>query len=256
MKITAIQLDIQWLDAPTNCQRAEQLMDAAPADTDLFVLPEMWATGFITTPTLHTAELSVMALRWMKHQAKAHNAAIAGSLPVRQWPEAEVAETPAMWRNRFCFVEPNGICHTYDKRNLFTYGGEQLTFSPGSERVIIDYQGIRFMPQVCFDLRFPETSRNVLSSPYDVLLYVANWPSSRRSAWDVLLTARAIENQAYCLGVNRTGADPQCFYNGGTAAIDPYGLPLFRFDEREQIATFCVDKECLQHLRQKFQVLK
>ncbi len=256
MKITAIQLDIQWLDAQTNCQRAEQLMDVAPADTDLFVLPEMWATGFITTPTLHTAELSVMALRWMKRQAKAHNAAIAGSLPMRQWPEAEVAETPAMWRNRFCFVEPNGICHTYDKRNLFTYGGEQLTFSPGSERVIIDYQGIRFMPQVCFDLRFPETSRNVLSSPYDVLLYVANWPSSRRSAWDVLLTARAIENQAYCLGVNRTGADPQCFYNGGTAAIDPYGLPLFRFDEREQIATFCVDKERLQHLRQKFQVLK
>lgn len=256
MKITALQLDVEWLDAATNCQRAAQLLDASAPDTDLYVLPEMWATGFVTTPTLQTDQLSALALEWMKTQARERGAAIVGSLPVRQWPKDEAAATPAMWRNRLYFVEPNGACHVYDKRNLFVYGGEQLTYSPGTERVIITYRDVRFMPQICFDLRFPETSRNCLKSPYDVLLYVANWPSSRRIAWDTLLAARAIENQAYCLGVNRTGNDPQCLYNGGTASIDPYGLPLFRFDNRQQTASFCIDTDRLQHFRQKFQVLK
>lgn len=256
MKITALQLDIQWLDVTDNCQRAEQLMDTSSPDTDLYVLPEMWATGFHTSPTLQVNELSLEAFEWMKRQAKQRDVAIVGSLPVRTWPTEDVAETPAMWRNRLLFVLPDGSYTAYDKRNLFTYGGEQLTYSPGTERVVTTYRGIRFLPQICFDLRFPETSRNRLSSPYDVILYVANWPSSRRVAWDALLQARAIENQAYTLGVNRTGIDPQCVYNGGTAAYDAYGMPLFRMDEREQAASFTVDMERLCHFRQKFQVLR
>lgn len=256
MKITAIQLNTLWLNASSNHDRATQLMDASPADTDLYVLPEMWSTGFNTTPTLQLDELSHSSLEWMKLQAKLRDAAVAGSLPVRTWPEEKVAQTPAMWRNRFFFVFPDGTFKAYDKRNLFTYGGEQLTYSPGRERVLVSYRGVRFLLQVCFDLRFPETARNSLSAPYDVLLYVANWPQSRRAAWDALLQARAIENQAYVLGVNRTGADPQCLYNGGTAAFDAYGTPLFRFDEREQTASFVLDLDRLRHFRQKFQVLR
>lgn len=256
MIITAIQLDIHWLDAVNNCERASKLMDMSAPDTDLFVLPEMWSTGFNTAPTNQLVQLSELSFEWMQRQARLRDAAVAGSLPVCLCSQDEQSGLPAMWYNRFFFVFPDGTCSVYDKRNLFTYGGEQFAYASGTERVVVSFRGVRFLPQVCFDLRFPETSRNELSSSYDVLLYVANWPKSRRVAWDALLQARAIENQAYVLGVNRTGIDSQCVYNGGTAAFDAYGACVFRLDESEQVASFSVDLDRLHHFRQKFQVLK
>lgn len=260
MNITALQLNLHWLNAELNILAAERLMNSTPG-SDLYVLPEMWATGFCTQPTDEVMQASKAALAWMKEQAAKHNAAVAGSLAVCEAMENEPsclegAVTAARWRNRFYFALPSGEVYHYDKRHLFAYGGEHRFYVPGTEREVVPYKGVRFLLQTCFDLRFPETGRNLLSAPYDVVLYAASWPASRQNAWNALLTARAIENQAYCLGVNRTGSDPQCAYNGGSAATDAYGHQLFCLNNEEQTGTFSVDLDSLHHLREKFPVLQ
>jgi len=254
MKITLLQTDIQWLDTAQNIERATQLLDQAKG-SDLYVLPEMWATGFNTSPSYEMIAQGEEALAWMHKQAKRRNCAVAGTLAVRNWSEEEVPQHTALWRNRFFFVTPDGE-HFYDKRNLFFYGGEDLTYTAGTERKIVTWRGVRFMLQTCFDLRFPETARNHLATAYDILLYVANWPASRRNAWESLLVARAIENQAFCIGVNRTGSDPQCVYHGGSLAVDAYGHTQLQLGEREQAATVEVDLEKQRAFREKFHVLR
>lgn len=265
MKITLLQTDIVWLDTTANMRCAAQLMDAAP-DSDLYVLPEMWATGFCTEPgAAWPDETAVLA--WMRRQAAARDCAVAGTVAVRVEGEAAHGAMRGavcginLRRNRFCFVRPDGSTDRYDKRNLFVYGGENRTFAPGTERVIAEWRGVRFMLQVCFDLRFPETARNVLPAPYDVLLYAANWPASRRTAWDALLPARAVENQAFVVGVNRTGTDrpsaaDAIVYDGGSAAYDACGRCLARLDARPQAVTVDIDVEALHRFRTGFPVLR
>lgn len=265
MKITLLQTDMAWFDPMANMRCAAQLMDAAP-DSDLYVLPEMWATGFCTEPgAAWPDETAVLA--WMRRQAAARDCAVAGTVAVRVEGEAAhgamrgAAGGINLRRNRFCFVRPDGSTDRYDKRNLFVYGGENRTFAPGTERVIAEWRGVRFMLQVCFDLRFPETARNVLSAPYDVLLYAANWPASRRTAWDALLPARAVENQAFVVGVNRTGTDrlsaaDSIVYDGGSAAYDACGRCLARLDARPQAVTVDIDVEALHRFRTGFPVLR
>lgn len=255
MDIALLQLNCQWMDAEANIDQASKLM-AQAGHADLYILPEMWATGFCTSPTLSTDAESAAALQWMQTAAKETGAAIAGSLAIREWPHSETANTPALWKNRLYFVHPDGKTEYYDKQNLFTYGGEQLTYTPGRKRVIVEHQGMRFMLQTCFDLRFPESARNRASAPYDALIYVANWPEPRRLAWDCLLQARAIENQALCIGVNRTGTDPQCIYNGGSAAFDAYGNLLAQADEAEQAMLIQANWASQKQLRSKFRVLR
>lgn len=258
MKITLLQTDIAWLDATANMQRAERLMNTGPG-ADLYVLPEMWATGFCTEPGAAWPDEAAV-LSWMKRQATARQCAVAGTVAV-----TEPADGPNgvnhKRRNRFYFVRPDGTMDYYDKRNLFGYGGENRTFASGCKRVVTEWKGVRFMLQVCFDLRFPETARNAQPAPYDVLLYAASWPASRRSAWDVLLPARAVENQAYVIGVNRTGTDRPdteraIAYDGGSAAYDAYGRCMARLDAREQAATVDIDLEALRRFRAKFPVLR
>ncbi len=263
MRITLLQTDIRWHDMSANTAEAARLIDTAPG-SDLYLLPEMWATGFDTEPSYDLIAVADKALDWMRAEARQRDAAVAGSVAVRVYPEPttpaapddEAADKAALWRNRFYFVTPEGEVTYYDKRNLFVYGGEQLTYSPGRERVIVTWRGVRFMLQTCFDLRFPETARNGLADCYDVLLYVANWPASRRTAWDTLLTARAIENQACCIGVNRTGSAPHCLYDGGSRAVDAYGRPLAVLDNRPQAVTVTPDLERQRAFREKFSVLR
>lgn len=265
MKITLLQTDMAWFDPMANMRCAAQLMDAAP-DSDLYVLPEMWATGYCTEPgAAWPDETAVLA--WMRRQAAARDCAVAGTVAVRVEGDAAhgamrgAAGGINFRRNRFCFVRPDGSTDRYDKRNLFVYGGENRTFAPGTERVIAEWRGVRFMLQVCFDLRFPETARNFLSAPYDVLLYAANWPASRRTAWDALLPARAVENQAFVVGVNRTGTDrpsaaDAIVYDGGSAAYDACGRCLARLDARPQAVTVDIDVEALHRFRTGFPVLR
>lgn len=213
----------------------------------LIVLPEMFSTGFITMPA-GEAESDGASLGWMKAIAKKYGCAVAGSV---------ATEDGGLFYNRFYFVKPDGTFVKYDKRHLFSFAGEDRRFTAGSEKVITEYNGVRFFLQICYDLRFPCFSRNILPNPYDAVIYVASWPSPRIGAWDTLLKARAIENQCYAIGVNRVGKDPSCQYNGHSSIVDPYGNASASCAEGvEEIVSADLDLDSLQAFRDKFPVLE
>ena len=244
MRITILQRDIEWATPEVNRQRADEAIDRNP-HSDVYVLPEMFSTGFCTSPEGIAESVDSPTLHWMKAKAVQTNAAIAGSVAVKDGDR---------FYNRLYFVRPDGNVTYYDKKHLFTYGGEHLRFTAGEERVVVEFRGVRFLLEVCYDLRFPVWSRN--RGDYDMILYVASWPTPRVEAWSALLVARAIENQCYVAGVNRVGADPSCEYCGGSVIIDPYGKCIASCaDWQECEATADVDMESLRAFREKFPVL-
>ena len=242
MKISLIQMNLAWCNTMENLRRAEEFVKSN-LGADVYVLPEMFTTGFCMQPE-HIAEpMEGPTLQWMRRVAAEANAAIVGSV-------ATIAPEGG-YKNRMYFVEPDGRVTHYDKRHLFSYSGEDKHYEAGKERVIVEFRGVRFFLQVCYDLRFPVFGRNC--DDYDVALYVANWPDKRRMAWDILLRARAIENQAVVIGVNRVGTDPMCNYDGGTAAIDFFGFVAARCDDHaEQVITYEVKMDEMRHYRDKF----
>ncbi|MGN1375425.1 MAG: nitrilase-related carbon-nitrogen hydrolase [Prevotella sp.] len=244
MKVTILQTDIRWGNTAYNIEAAKRLVGQVE-DADIIVLPEMWATGFMTDPT--AVPDCNMAYEWMRETAITRCCAIIGSLPI--------CDREGKYRNRNYFIKPDGNLYYYDKRHLFGYGGEDRHYVAGSERVIAEYKGIRFLLQTCYDLRFPVWTRN--NEDYDVIIYVANWPESRQNAWQILTRARAIENQCYVIAANRTGNDPYCKYRGCSAIIDPKGKTIMQDkDHTQQCFTADIDLERLVHFREKFPVLK
>lgn len=244
MKVTLLQRDIVWANPHENTKRIDQTLQGV-GETDLIVLPEMFSTGFVTEPEGLAETNPPVSLEWMKATARNHDCAVAGSIAV---------EDGGHFYNRFYFVRPDGSADHYDKRHLFTYGGEQRHFTPGRQRVVVNWRGVRILLQVCYDLRFPTFSRN--QSDYDLALYVASWPTSRLHAWSTLLHARAIENQCFVAGVDRTGDDPACSYSGGTMLIDPYGNTLAEAEyNREDVISADIDMEALRDFRERFPVL-
>lgn len=245
MKIVIFQRDIEFGPvSEDNCLMASRAIGHY-TKADLYVLPEMFSTGFCTRPE-GIAEEDNYSLDWMLTQANTMGGAIAGSVAVKE---------NGKFYNRFYFVTPDGQVTYYDKKHLFTYGGEHLHFTPGTERVVVEWRGVRILLQVCYDLRFPVWSRN--RGDYDMILYVASWPTPRIEAWKALLTARAIENQCYVVGVNRVGTDPNCEYCGGSVIIDPYGRTIAACeDNKECEAVATIDMQALQAFREKFPVLK
>ena len=245
MKVTILQRNIEWANPVLNVQRAEEAIDRN-AGADLYVLPEMFSTGFCTQPESIAESCDSDTLKWMKLKAAEIDAAIAGSVAVEQ---------EGKYYNRFYFVKPDGSVTYYDKKHLFTYGGEHLRFTAGDERVVVEWRGVRILLEVCYDLRFPIWARN--RGDYDMILYVASWPTPRVAAWSSLLVARAIENQCYVAGINRVGTDPACEYCGGSVIIDPYGRTIASCaDNTECEATAEVDMVALEAFREKFPVLK
>ena len=244
MKIALLQSDIEWA-MPCRNRFGAEAMIASALGCDLYVLPEMFSTGFCTSPEGVAEPEPCDSLKWMKDSAEMFSAAIAGSVAV---------EENGRFFNRFYFVTPDGNAVHYDKRHLFTYGGEHLKFTAGKERKIVEYKGVRILLQVCYDLRFPVWSRN--RGDYDMALYVASWPETRADAWRQLLKARAIENQCFVAGVNRIGTDPSNSYCGGTMLIDPYGKVIAECaDGMESVAVAEISMEELAAFRQKFPVL-
>ncbi|MCQ4035697.1 amidohydrolase [Kaistella montana] len=193
LKVSGLNLDITWKDKASNFHKISNLL--SNESSDVFLLPEMFSTGFYMNAE-ETADRNEETLNWMKNFAQTTNTAVCGS--------AAVYENGKFY-NRFYFVEPNGNYHQYDKRHLFSFSGEDKTYSPGKEKVIVNYKGWRILLQVCYDLRFPVFARN--NDDYDAILYVANWPEPRIEAWKSLLKARAIENLSYVFGLNRIGTD-------------------------------------------------
>lgn len=245
MIITALQTDIVWGKPKENAALMEAAIEANKG-SDLYVLPEMWSTGFATQPN-GIAEKDEASLCWMKRMAENTGAAIAGSIATDLGG--------GDFRNRLYFVKPTGEVAYYDKHHLFTYGHEDESYTAGKKRTVVEWKGVRFVLLVCYDLRFPVWSRS--KEDYDAMIYVASWPKSRQDAWSTLLRARAIENQSYVIGVNRVGDDPQCHYAGGTAIIDAYGHTLKECKpEKQQAITAEIDMETLEAFRQKFPVLK
>ncbi len=247
MTITILQTDIAWADPERNISQAEELMRQAAA-SDLYVLPEMWATGFCVEPAdIAKTEEESDALTWMKHTAQQRQCAVSGSLPI--------IDADGTFRNRHFFVTPGNVTR-YDKRHLFSYGHEDKHYKAGQSAVIAEWKGWRILLQTCYDLRFPVFSRYGNMGEYDAIIYVANWPATRQTAWDTLLRARAIENQCFVIGANRVGSDPSCSYNGGSMVIDPLGRPIVESPEGIQAslaATISIEK--LQQMRQRFRVL-
>ncbi len=247
LTIALLQTDIVLTSAEENIDRVTHIMNQRP-EADLYVLPEMWGTGFNPHPDKHEHEKAARALAWMKEEAAGRHCAMAGSLPVFD-------ETDESWRNRFYFVTPDDVFH-YDKRHLFAPGGEAENYTAGTNRTVITWRGWHILLQVCYDLRFPVFSRN--RNEYDLALYVANWPASRQEVWSVLLRARAIENQCYVAGVNRVGSDMfGTDYTGGTELVDAKGNVAVAMAETDHEGAVCaqLDLDVLRRFRQKFPVL-
>ena len=236
MKICLLEMDLAWASPENNIAEVQRLIASQPS-ADLYVLPEMWATGFIVEPQSYIDdEAASLALQWMKSTACERKCAISGSLAI------ELSEDNS-YRNRHYFVTPDNVTF-YDKHHLFTHGGENRHYVAGESAVIASWKGVRFLLQTCYDLRFPVFSRWGRAGEYDAIIYVANWPASRQLAWDTLIRARAIENQCYVVAVNRKGSDPFTDYEGGSCLIDPTGKVV---DE--------ISMERLHKLRSHFQVL-
>lgn len=240
-KVACCQFDMAWESVADNLRRAEVFV--ALTEADLVVLPEMFATGFGADPerAAQTAEGSVV--EWMRKMSQRYGHVLAGSVIVR---------TERGFANRLLFVRPDGSVEWYDKRHLFSLGGEDERFVAGDSRRVVEWRGMRFLLTVCYDLRFPVWCRN--RGDYDAILCVASWPAARREVWRTLLRARAIENQAYVIGVNRTGSDPQCRYAGDSAVIDFRGDTLCEADDAEGIFAASLDRRALDRFRAKFPV--
>lgn len=242
-----IQSEIVWGNEVANRKRIDTLLEEAQKGAELYVLPEMFSTGFATSEGDAIEDDPSATLEWMKAKAAELDAALCGSIALRLGDGRCV--------NRMYFVYPDGRCAHYDKRHLFTYGGEQHRFSGGEQRVIVEYKGIRFLLAVCYDLRFPVWLRN--RGDYDAMIIVASWPESRRYAWDTLVRARAIENQCFVLAVNRNGDDPNCSYNGGSALIGPKGETIAAAEDyKEQLLAAELDMQELEDFRSAFPVLE
>ncbi|HEY4089885.1 MAG TPA: amidohydrolase [Luteibacter sp.] len=249
LTVSLVQGATRWHDAPANREYYGKLVRGA-APSDLFVLPETFLSGF-TNDTLANAEtMDGESVAWLRALAVEVNATITGSLVIR--------ENGTVY-NRLMWASPNGDLACYDKRHLFRMAGEHTRYGGGTERLIVELKGWRILPQVCYDLRFPvwlRNSRNEAAAggmDYDLALFVANWPSPRRGPWRTLLRARAIENLAYTIGVNRVGVDGNNHsYSGDSAVIDPVGEAWVELGAVEQVVTIAIDPAPLLAHRERF----
>ncbi|MEO1011367.1 MAG: amidohydrolase [Bacteroidota bacterium] len=245
LNIALIQSPLFWEDPKQNRKMFSEIIAGISDDTDLIVLPEMFTTGFTMSPQKIDPSEGVKTIKWMQGEAAKKDAALIGSIVMKEDDKHF---------NRLCFVEPDGGINTYDKRHTFTLAGEDKVYTAGEKKVLTEFRGFRFYPLICYDLRFPVWSRN--TEDYDVLLYVANWPEKRVLAWDTLLKARAIENMAYCIGVNRVGEDGGGYvYSGHSAVYDGLGKQL-TFSDRETVLYATLEKDHIRSIRNTLRFLE
>jgi len=247
LKVFLLQTNLVWENPIENRRLLNDKINTIAMDIDLIVLPEMFTSGFTMNASEVAETMDGETISWLKTKAKEKQAAIVGSLVILENDN---------YYNRLVFVEPSGNIIQYDKRHTFTLAGEHKVYTAGIEKVTLDYKGWKICPLICYDLRFPVWARNV--EDYDLLLYVANWPKVRVSAWDALLKARAIENMSYCIGVNRVGLDGNNYeYTGHSAAYDALGNRIDTIEEsKEAIEIVTLEKEHIKTYREKLGFLK
>ena len=240
-----IQADLVWEAPAQNLSKLEALLDDVP-ETDVIVLPEMFTTGFTMRPEAFAEAPDGPSVSWLRRQAEARQAAVTGSLVIRE---------AGKYYNRLFWASPDGRLFHYDKRHLFSFGGEDKHYTAGNRRLEVTHRGWKIRPLICYDLRFPEWSRN--DTDYDLLMYVANWPARRIAHWRALLIARAIENQACVLGVNRVGTDGKGMYHDGhSMAVTPLGEIIREVTDREAVETVVLSKADMMAYRERFPALR
>ncbi len=244
LKVSLLQTATHWHDPAGNREMFTRLLEGLPADSRLVVLPEMFSTGFTMASQAVAEPMNGPTLQWLTEQAARRDKFICGSV---------VIEDQGQFFNRFVCAFPDGTISTYDKRHRFRMAGEHEYYSAGGAKIVLQVDGWRVCPMVCYDLRFPVWFRN--NNDYDLLVCVANWPHPRRAAWNTLLRARAIENQAYVAAVNIIGTDGNGVnYSGGSAVYAPDGEVLAEVFDTPQVVNCNLDYAQLQTLRETFPV--
>ncbi len=237
-----MQVDLRWQDPPANRAALEATLAGRAALGDLVILPEMLTTGFTMEAAAHAETMDGPSVSWLRRCARECRTTLCGSLVIREGER---------FFNRLIWAGPDGSLGTYDKRHLFRMAGEHEHYAAGTHREIFRIGDWRVCPLVCYDLRFPVWSRGV--DEYDLLLYVANWPAARRSAWRALLPARAIENLCYVAGVNRVGQDGLGVRYAGDSSVHDYlGRAVAEAGDRAQVLSVTLDGEALLRYRAKF----
>lgn len=246
LHISIIQTKLFWEDKTANLSMLEEKIKSITEKTEIVVLPEMFSTGFSMNPSDLAETMDGPTVNWMKKMAADKKIIITGSIIIQENNQ---------YYNRLLWVLPNGTIGHYDKRHRFAFAGEDQHYSNGHKRLIAQVKGWKINLQICYDLRFPVWARQQSEQEpeYDILLYVANWPERRNHAWKTLLTARAIENQSYVIGVNRVGEDGKGIYHSGNSmVIDPLGEVLYHKEHDEDIFTIQLEKNTLTEVRTKF----
>lgn len=251
LKISILQSDLKWQNPGENLKSFGEKISSIKG-SHLIVLPEMFTTGFSMNVESQAVAMDSLSLRWMKEMASKSKSVITGSLIIREENK---------FYNRLIWMRPDGTFEKYDKRHLFRMAEEDKYFSAGNERLVVELNGWKICPLVCYDLRFPVWSRNKFkkqanefTADFDLLIYVANWPEKRRKPWSTLLPARAVENLCYSIGLNRVGEDGKNIsYSGDSAAYDFFGETIASCKpSNEEILTFELDKKRLEDFRKSF----
>jgi omega-amidase len=244
LKLTLIQPHLYWENKGANLTLLEQKILGLEAPTEIVILPEMFNTGFSMQPTLHAETMDGPTIQWMRRIAMSQRIILTGSLMIQEG---------GLYFNRLIWMLPNGEFGQYDKRHLFAFAGEDQHYTAGNKRLIASVKGWKINLQICYDLRFPVWSRQSAQNEYDVLVYVANWPEKRSPAWKTLLVARAIENQAFVVGVNRVGLDGNNIaHSGNSMVVGPLGEVLYHSADQESIFQITLEREELDHTRAQF----
>ena len=248
LKVTCIQSDVIARDPEANRRHLDEMLKNVE-NTDVIVFPETFTTGFPADPNEFAEEVGGTTMQWMLEKAKEKNCAVCGTIVLRN----------NGFFNSFIWMQPDGIYHIYNKRHLFTMGGE-LGLNPGEERVTIERKGWRIRPFVCYDMRFPVWNRNSFKDgkyEYDIAIFTAEWPKKKSEVWNTLLRARAIENQAFVVGVNRVGIDDSDIeYKGESMVLNMKGRVVAQASEGESVVTAELNMEDLQSFRDYFTVAK
>jgi len=247
LRVALIQSELVWENPEQNRRHFNTKITDISEPVDVIILPEMFTSGFTMNANKVAETMTGETISWMKTISKAKNAAITGSLVIK--------EDNAFF-NRLVFVQPDGKISYYDKRHTFTLAGEHKVYNAGQSNVIIKFRDWKIKPLVCYDLRFPVWARN--TQDYDLIYYVANWPKIRIAAWEALLKARAIENMSYCIGINRVGLDANNHeYSGHSAAYDVLGKRLDTIPkDKEAIEIVTLNKTHIDTYRNKLSFLK
>jgi len=245
LRVTLIQSNLHWENPDANRTMFSEKIKQVEGQTDLIILPEMFTTGFSMNASQLAEPMDGTTMQWLAQQANSVNAVVTGSF---------IATENGQYFNRLIWMQPDGTFFIYDKKHLFTLAKEHQTYSAGTQRLIIELNGWKICPLICYDLRFPVWSRN--TEDYDLLIYTASWPVMRTEAWKSLLVGRAIENQSYTIGVNRVGVDGGGFeYSGDSSVIDYAGKRIYCTSNMEDIFTATLNFEKQKSFRAKLNFL-